>query len=238
MVESAQHTSSKQKASAKKEPACFVGLIRHGERADYVPKSCTSKKYTVHHDPPLSDIGIQQALETGKALKKFLIEEQGYETIVIECSPFIRTMMTAANIVKGMGTGQVQINYLFTELLAPHLFDDCPMGDILLKKLDGVDFEHGDFFKPQAERMYPESRTKGKERVQTMIQHFKEKYKNCDQKVAHLAVTHGFFVNQFSKQLNGQNPYADFCSISAMEIRGSKGTLVLDSDSNHVLSWS
>jgi broad specificity phosphatase PhoE len=46
--------------------------VRHGERADLAPLSKTSKPYLIKHDPPLTDKGIQQAIETGQALKKFL----------------------------------------------------------------------------------------------------------------------------------------------------------------------
>jgi len=74
---------------------CFVALIRHGERADFEPLGITSKPYEVKHDPPLTDKGIAQATETGRALKAFLLDS-GYDEIIIECSPFIRTMMTAA----------------------------------------------------------------------------------------------------------------------------------------------
>ncbi|TNV76103.1 hypothetical protein FGO68_gene4205 [Halteria grandinella] len=256
MVERKQHSKlpdSKQPTQKLVAPdtspsvPCFVGLIRHGERADYVGPHQTSKPYTVHHDPPLSDIGIKQAYETGLALKKLLIDEQGYETIIIECSPFIRTMMTAAHIVKGLGKGKIQINYLFTELLTPDLYEDCPLIDMLIRNLDkkrlvedyldGVDFEHGDFFKPQAHRLHPESRDQGKERVQHILQHFLTKYKNPTKKVAHLAVTHGFFVKQFSRALQGEIKQASFCAISAMEVSEGKGKLVFDSDCEHVKSW-
>ena len=60
------------------------------------------------------------------ALRDFLASE-GYTEIIIETSPFIRTMMTAANIAKELGHAKIRINYLLTELLADHIFEDCPM---------------------------------------------------------------------------------------------------------------
>ncbi len=69
-----------------------------------------------------------------------------------------------------------------------------------------------------------------------MIDHFASKYKNSDKKVAHLAVTHGFFVNKFALELNGRQRYSEYCAISGANILGDRATLVLDSYNNHVLT--
>ena len=42
---------------------CLVALVRHGERADFAGES--SKKWDISFDPPLTQIGISQAEETG-----------------------------------------------------------------------------------------------------------------------------------------------------------------------------
>ena len=110
----------------EKQP-CFVALIRHGERADAAPKQATSKKWEVYHDPPLTDKGIKQAYETGLALKKFLYEDQACSEVILECSPFLRTLMTAAQIAKGIGHAKIRINYLYCELLAGWIFEECPL---------------------------------------------------------------------------------------------------------------
>ncbi|TNV75894.1 hypothetical protein FGO68_gene876 [Halteria grandinella] len=225
---------------------CFVALIRHGERADLAPHAPLSKPYTVKHDPPLTDTGIQQAFETGQALKKMLA---AYDTIIIECSPFIRTMMTAANIVKGMGMEgrvKIQINYLLSEQLAPYFFNHCPMSSLLIRNLpketiindylDGIPYEESDFYRTQADKLHPESQDEGKLRVKQMVHYYIDKSNQST--VAHIAVTHGFFVKHFSKEHGGVKETAEYCAISGIEINQDKTSLVMDSDSCHVKSWS
>jgi broad specificity phosphatase PhoE len=50
-------------------------------------------------DPPLTPNGIRQAEQTGRYLKEYF-EEEGlaFDKIIIESSPFLRTMMTASQI--------------------------------------------------------------------------------------------------------------------------------------------
>jgi hypothetical protein len=62
-------------------------------------------------------------------------------------------------------------------------------------------------------------------------------YKTSDKKVAHLAVTHGFFVNRFARTLNGFNPYAEVCSISGATLSNGEASLVLDQYADHVQTW-
>lgn len=171
-----EHSRHEQSGEYKQ---CFVALIRHGERADAAPFSKTSKVYKYEHDPPLTDRGIKQAEETGVALKKFLMEEQKYDEIIIETSPFIRTMMTAAGIARGLGHSKIRINYLYSEILQPHMFERCPLAETCLRKLDkkvvvekyldGIDFEDSTTFKAEIENAFPENKIKGAQRTQLML---------------------------------------------------------------------
>ena len=104
--------------------------------------------------------------------------------------------------------------------------------------LDGIDFEDSTFFKEEAHKLYPESNYQAKERTRDMIGHLASKYRESDKKVAHVVVTHGYFVHQFSYELNGRERNAEYCSISGAEIHGDKASLILDCYSNHVLSAS
>jgi phosphohistidine phosphatase SixA len=45
-----------------------------------------------------------------------------FDKIIIECSPFMRTMQTASSIAEALGVEEVEINYLSTE----HLYTDFP----------------------------------------------------------------------------------------------------------------
>ena len=82
------------------------------------------------------------------------------DEIVLESSPFIRTMMTAAGIAKGLDLPKFHVNYLFSELMSEHMFNTNPLKKTILSSrtkdqivkdyLDGVDFEHGSHFKDEA----------------------------------------------------------------------------------------
>ena len=124
------------KTYKKQTQKCFVALVRHGERADQAPLSKTSKPYLIKHDPPLTDKGIQQALETGKALKKFLHSDLKVDEVVLECSPFIRTMMTAAGIAKELGLPKIHINYLYSEFMSDRLYQKNPFENTIISTKD------------------------------------------------------------------------------------------------------
>lgn len=106
------------------------------------------------------------------------------------------------------------INYLFSELMGSNLFNECPLGLISIRNmdkevivreyLDGIEYEDTTLYKEKAERFYPESKHKGKIRAEKMVKKMSEKYKESSKKVAHIAITHGFFVNKFALHLNGR----------------------------------
>jgi len=103
--------------------------------------------------------------------------------------------------------------------------------------LDGVEFEDSESFKSEAHELFPESKSQGRERCQLMLQDFAQNYSKSTKKVAHLAISHGFFVNQFAQNLNGYSRSAAYCAISGAVIKGDRATLILDSYCDHVLTW-
>ena len=72
----------------------FGAIINHGEhRSDARHKPA---KFNLC-DSALSDLGIQQAKATGNFFKKYLFENSfDFPKIIIECSPYLKAMMTAA----------------------------------------------------------------------------------------------------------------------------------------------
>ena len=68
------------------------------------------------YDLPLSRKGINQAMEKADFFVKYF-EDNNYhfDKIVIECSPFLRCMMTAAQIASSLGQEEVVINYRAAE---------------------------------------------------------------------------------------------------------------------------
>ena len=100
----------------------FVAMIRHAERADSVKDK--NKKRVMEFknkvDPQLSPKGIEQAKATGRYLKKYFEDNQmTFDHFVIESSPFLRTLQTAAWIASELGSAckQIHVNYLLTDLL-------------------------------------------------------------------------------------------------------------------------
>ena len=82
---------------------CF--MIRHTERAD---KTVIPETFRTKEDPPLSSLGIKQSHITGQYLKKwFEMNEMEFDKIIIESSPFIRTLQTANSIASELGVKQI-----------------------------------------------------------------------------------------------------------------------------------
>ena len=62
-------------------------------------------------------------------------------------------------------------------------------------------------------------------------------YRASDKKVAHIIITHGFFVAKFGAYFDGYTSYANYCSISGIEIQGDYKNLFFDSKSDHIKTW-
>lgn len=88
------------------KPFTSLYLIRHGERADIAP--CPDiKKIDLKYDPPLTKLGHQQALTTGKYLRKMIYEEMARKNksldnteIILISSPFLRCLQTSEMICR------------------------------------------------------------------------------------------------------------------------------------------
>ena len=104
-------------------------------------------------DPPLTPTGLVQASEAGDFLKEY-IEKNKFDEVIMECSPFIRTVQTATQIAKKIGITKIKINYKLSELLATCFFPENPIDklitrtkehDKILKDFsEGIDFDDND----------------------------------------------------------------------------------------------
>ena len=106
-----------------------MAFIRHGERADFVAEEY---EYDVPHDPILTPVGVQQAAETGKFLADYL-KENKYDEVILESSPFIRTLMTAAQIAKALNISQIKVNYRYSEWLDGSFYAENPIPTLEIK---------------------------------------------------------------------------------------------------------
>ena len=111
-------------------------MVRHGERSDNSPLEQERDKIVYRWDPPLTDHGIRQAHETGKHLLKKIQELQA-KFVVIESSPFVRSMQTAAAIAKEIGVKEIQANFQYCEWLKTNYFpDDDPLDKLTISKME------------------------------------------------------------------------------------------------------
>ena len=98
-----------------KESSRYVFCVRHGERCDWTTEY--KHLYKGNYDGQLTPKGRIQAKETGQFLKKYLETIQPLTKVIIECSPFVRVMATAAIIAVELGLQNipVEINYQYSE---------------------------------------------------------------------------------------------------------------------------
>ena len=236
-----------QNTTSKTKP-CQILFIRHGERADLAPEK--DVKYDVKSDPPLTPLGVTQVEETGHYLKRY-VEQHGFDEIVIECSPFIRTVQTAAIIAKAIGKSKVRVLYKYHEWLHPAFYDSSPMHELYLRNLgkeeikklflqgySDVEYDHDDEVGYKASTtVYPEENMDlAIERMKRVCSDLNKSYFNSQKKVLHLVATHAAIVKCFSAVHGAQikNDWCFFCAFSGVEIHGENVKLIYDEDASHV----
>lgn len=183
-------------------------------------------KYEVKSDPPLTRKGIQQAIETGQYLKEALLKEHQIEEIVIECSPLLRTMMTASIFAKELGLSKIMVNFACHEHLDPDFYQIDPMPTLVMKNrphqeiiseyLNGIEFE----IKEENYGFYPEDMAACQERAQFCYDDFSQRYLNNNKRIAHLCVSHGALVDKFACIGGGKSFLVGYCGISAYSVTG------------------
>ena len=110
----------------------MVCFIRHGERCDNSDDPNEQARIELQHDPPLTHTGEAEATATGDHLRQ-LLADQNYEMVIIETSPWLRTMQTAAAIAKQIGLPEVRVNYRYCEWLKHTFFENGnPIGSLYL----------------------------------------------------------------------------------------------------------
>ena len=105
-------------------------IIRHGDRHDYSYPEWRESALRPN-DPPLSDLGHEQASETGEYLNSLLLED-GFkvEDITVLSSPFLRCIQTTTNILAQLTledahTLQIKPEYSVFEIDTGHDAHKC-----------------------------------------------------------------------------------------------------------------
>lgn len=169
---------------------------------------------------------------------------------MIESSPFLRALETAAAIAKEIGVNQINTNYLYCEWLKKQFFPDgsplenleiCQMApdDYSNTYMQGVNVLHDNSRIDQVN--YPEEWGDQFERAKTSLKDMKYKYRFTNRKTAHIVITHGGFTKAFAKYSGGApgSPVKSidvvpYCGIAAISIKGSECTLCWDGNNNHL----
>eukprot|EP00347_Sterkiella_histriomuscorum_P019307 403342151 len=235
---------------SNEDQRCEILFIRHGERADKHLEE-NGKPIEFMDDAHLTQIGIQQAKETGLFLKSY-IEENKFEEVILESSPFLRVMMTAAQIAKQLSIPKITVSYNHREIMHPSCFSgQDPIPNLLFINKDkdylvqnylvGVDFQETDESKAldrtTPNKMYPESEQQCHNRVQNTIHQFCKYTKELQpqRRVLKVVITHFHPVWLAAQILGGRQGEMTYCCISGIRIyNGKLKKLVFDCDDRHV----
>jgi broad specificity phosphatase PhoE len=87
-----------------------IFIIRHGESEGNIDKTIYSRKPDYALD--LTPHGVTQAINAGKALKKYIRRNDGSEKFALYYSPFFRTIQTLNHCVSSLGVTNVDLNYV------------------------------------------------------------------------------------------------------------------------------
>jgi len=226
---------SQAKVDSQASNTCQVLFIRHGERADFAAD--TNIKYDVPSDPPLTKLGIEQAKEAGRLLKVY-IAAQKFDEVIIECSPFIRTVQTASYIAKELGhQAPIRVQYRHAEWLFTYYKED-PLPELNIRNrakeeivrdyTKGVDFVH---FDEEGFRQlkYPEGDFFDLcERIRGVSEDLLKTYERSSKRVLHLVATHGAGVKGFSYSFNTPilPNWCSYCAVSGIEVQGKAWRMI------------
>jgi len=144
-------------------------VLRHGERADRAPLSRQPASF-LPHDPPLTALGVTQAEHSADFILSLC---PSGAAIHIVCSPFYRTLMTAAALARRAAV-PVHIQDGFGEWLYSDDFSESPMEKLHSQHVDlsgelGVSLVQT---APLARASYPESLSALRSRVQAVHQRY------------------------------------------------------------------
>ena len=181
-------------------------FVRHGERCDLVDDEKERARIAVKSDPPLTKLGVAQAHVCGKFLKQYLTANN-YDKIVIESSPFLRAMETAAGIATELGLDEISINYRCSEWLRQEFFPEaCPLNELTINqswdsefKVHNIRVKHNTEHKRQLNAAYPETKEDVIDRIVDFGSDLFNQYQVSKEKVAHIVVNHGINVRSFGQ---------------------------------------
>ena len=221
-------------------------------------------RVSVEHDAPLSNLGVSQAHVTGKWLKEYLRGGQ-YQRVVIESSPFLRTLETAAAIASEVGVGEITVNYRLFDWLREESFPlGCPFEGMLFVNTKDVEQErefcaeklgypdlklvHDRSYEENLHDSFPEEHKQFNKRVLSYIEDVTKSYSSdVECKTAHIVVTHSANILTFvHKRVYGKQrvvyvkpkKFINYCGVAAGTIYGANFRMTHDGSSNQLCNWA
>ena len=114
----------------------FCAYVRHAETIDEIlgPMGVIPRKESNHYDPPLSKMGVAQAVITGQYLKAFFENELKPKNFVIKTSPYISCIMTACVIADQLGNASkkptVQVDATLSQIFTTKQYAVDPLPNL------------------------------------------------------------------------------------------------------------
>lgn len=165
-------------------------LLRHGHRQDFADPDwflSAPRRY----DPPLSDLGFKQAQELAAYFQSETVDH-------LFCSPFLRTLQTAAPIAKGLGL-KIKVEAGLGEWLNPDWMSEAPetiSRAEIRQQFPQVDLSYQSRVIPQ----YPETETDLQRRLEKIWLALAENFTG-----AWVVVGHSLTVTVLARFLLGQD---------------------------------
>ena len=199
----------------------YVVLIRHGERSDF--KGLTPQFGKL--DPELTKHGEEQAYTAGQLLSDELLNQIKIDPktakIQLISSPFVRTLQTSRNVLKGIidkGVYHISpiinIEYYLGEMVGEEFRDDYPLQSLKFLNQNDLfkeEFKHETFnvFSKDTSTLpnYVETEPMCEQRMKTYIEYLlPELSKNKEYNIT-LLISHGEPINEMNKHLGYKGPY-------------------------------
>jgi broad specificity phosphatase PhoE len=218
----------------------LIVVMRHGERTDDKnAKEFGSIDQTIMNefDPALTLNGVEQAKSIGKQLKKFIEKLYNKKTsdlkICIYSSPFLRTLMTAENVIEGFSESvtnpKINLNIYngLYEYLNEHHFKAHPQETL---EVNYDSFTHKYLNKSSITKEdlpgFPENINQIISRYTEAIQKLKQLFlQNENEDDVLVIVTHGYGVQISATYLNIPEDFffIDYCSTYIFDLESSTG---------------
>ena len=223
---------------AEKHKNPLIIAIRHGERADLAGDSSS---YEIPFDPCLTERGMKQAFQTGLFLQKHF--NLSGRKVYVYSSPLLRTMQTAAQVLKATGlvaTHKIMVrNYLVEELYTQY-FPKNPLKNCLIrtrpydyirdKMLAKTEYEDNDL----TELKFPEKSQQATDRCKVGFEYFIREHSH-EPEAAVILVGHGRIVDEFNACFGNIYMYNyQYCAVSAAELVGKEWNLILSDYHSHI----